>query len=276
MKVFISWSGALSKQLGEAIRDWLPAVIQLAEPYFTPSDIEKGSRWPTDIARELESSQIGILCITRDNLHADWMLFEAGALSKSLDKSHVCPIIFGITNTDLAGPLKQFQTTSFDKADVHKLIGVVNSRLGDRKLPMKTLDTVFEKWWPDLEKRVSEILANTIEPTTPVRSDRELIEEILLLNRAAARRTAGPSVSPKAIYELIEAHVNIHDSQASETGGYQEVLNLLQAARAPLEYLAAKYVGTSAKFDELVARLKTLTYQTDNPDEPVTDDDIPF
>ncbi|CAM2185812.1 TIR domain-containing protein [Burkholderia orbicola] len=159
MKVFISWSGTQSKKLGEAIRDWLPGVIQSVTPYFTPADIEKGTRWSAEIAKELEGSQIGIICVTRDNLHSDWILFEAGALSKSLAQSHVCPILFGITNTDLAGPLKQFQTTQFEKSDFHKLISIINSHLSENKLPPKTLDVVFEKWWPDLEVKINEILA---------------------------------------------------------------------------------------------------------------------
>ncbi len=44
MKVFISWSGNNSKKLGETLRDWLPAVLQVVKPYFTPSDTEKGTR----------------------------------------------------------------------------------------------------------------------------------------------------------------------------------------------------------------------------------------
>jgi len=122
MKVFISWSGANSKKLAEVLRNWLPAVLQLVKPYFTPSDIEKGTRWNSEITKELESSEVGILCVTRDNLHSDWVMFEAGALSKSLDKAHVCPVLFGIHNTDLAGPLKQFQTTEFQKEDFKKLV----------------------------------------------------------------------------------------------------------------------------------------------------------
>ncbi|TQV89535.1 hypothetical protein [Aliikangiella coralliicola] len=53
MKVFISWSGELSKELGEVFRDWLPSVIQSVKPFFTPNDIEKDSRWSKDIAQEL-------------------------------------------------------------------------------------------------------------------------------------------------------------------------------------------------------------------------------
>jgi len=82
MKVFISWSGKDSSKFGEALRDWLPAVLQFVKPYFTPSDIEKGARWNSEIAKELESSKMGIICVTRENLHSDWVLFEAGALAR--------------------------------------------------------------------------------------------------------------------------------------------------------------------------------------------------
>ena len=75
MRVFISWSGAHSEKLGEVLRNWLPSVLQLVKPYFTPSDIEKGARWNTEIAKELETAEVGILCVTRDNLHSDWVMF---------------------------------------------------------------------------------------------------------------------------------------------------------------------------------------------------------
>lgn len=54
MKVFISWSGELSQQLGTAFKDWIPDVLQAVHPYFTPEDIKKGERWNSEIARELD------------------------------------------------------------------------------------------------------------------------------------------------------------------------------------------------------------------------------
>ncbi|WP_161594629.1 hypothetical protein [Marimonas lutisalis] len=42
--VFISWSGATSKRIAEELRGWIPATLQFAKPYFTPDDIEKGSK----------------------------------------------------------------------------------------------------------------------------------------------------------------------------------------------------------------------------------------
>lgn len=112
-KVFISWSGDLSRKLAESLRRWLPGVLQFVKPYFTPEDIEKGTRWGSDILKELESSEVGILCLTKTNTESPWMLFEAGALSKTLEKSKVCTALFGIETTDLTGPLTIFQHTKF-------------------------------------------------------------------------------------------------------------------------------------------------------------------
>ncbi len=41
MDVFISWSGELSKKIAEAIRDWIPCVIQAVKPYYSPDDISR-------------------------------------------------------------------------------------------------------------------------------------------------------------------------------------------------------------------------------------------
>ncbi|WP_257721520.1 hypothetical protein [Chryseobacterium sp. IHB B 17019] len=44
MNIFISWSGDTSKQIAEELKNWLPLVIQSANPFYTPSDIEPGQR----------------------------------------------------------------------------------------------------------------------------------------------------------------------------------------------------------------------------------------
>lgn len=189
MKIFISWSGEKSKKIASAFKDWIPAVIQAAKPYFSPSDIDKGARWSNEIAKELESSRIGLICLTADNLDAPWLMFEAGALSKSMEKSRVCPMLFGVEPTDLAGPLVQFQAAPFSKDEVRKVMKTVNSQLGDLALEANVLDSVFEKWWPELEEKVSLILSQ-VAPMNPkgIRTDRELLEEVLKISRTLAVR----------------------------------------------------------------------------------------
>ncbi len=275
MKVFISWSGQYSKKVGEALRDWIPGVLQLVRPYFTPSDLEKGTRWSTDISTELAKSQIGILCITRENIHSDWILFEAGALSKSLDKSHVCPVLFGINNTDLAGPLKQFQTTEFEKSDMHRLLGVINNGSGDNKLPSKTLDTVFGKWWPDLETKINQILGEAGEPDEPIRSDRELLEEILQLNRRLASQPAIRQTLPQSvIQDLLSSYVEVHDSQVKKEAGYQHTLDYLKEMHQPIAFISRRYRGMNKELDEWLDRFRDLSYSAPEDDEE--DDDVPF
>jgi hypothetical protein len=188
-KVFISWSGELSKQIAEAIRSWLPSVIQSVKPYYTPNDINKGSRWNAEIAHELEESNIGIICLTKDNIEKPWILFEAGALSKNVGSSNVCPIMFNFESSQLTGPLLSFQATRFEKSDMKKLLKTINEACGESKLDASVLDNVFEMWWPKLEEHIKSIIEDYKgESPQRDRSDRELLEEILSLSRMGLTR----------------------------------------------------------------------------------------
>lgn len=180
MKVFISWSGSTSKRLAEVFKEWVPAVIQAVKPYFSPNDVDKGSRWYTEISKELDQSKVGLICLTRENLDAPWIMFEAGALSKSVDKSRVIPLLFGVDTADLKGPLLQFQAAVFGKDEVRRLLKTINSVLGEAALEASVLETVFEKWWPDLEERILDALKEQQQENRIVlRTDRDVLEEIL-------------------------------------------------------------------------------------------------
>ncbi|MBW2741606.1 MAG: toll/interleukin-1 receptor domain-containing protein [Deltaproteobacteria bacterium] len=89
MKIFISWSGELSHKIATILKEWLQDVIQSVDAYVSSKDIDKGSRWVTNIAGELENTDFGIVCLTSDNLEAPWILFESGALSKSIERSAI-------------------------------------------------------------------------------------------------------------------------------------------------------------------------------------------
>ncbi len=207
-KVFISWSGDLSNKLADAIREWLPSVLQFVKPYFTPSDIEKGAKWSSNISGELENSDIGIICLTKENLTKPWILFEAGSLSKNLDRSKVCTLLFGIDSTDLKGPLTTFQTTRFEKNDFKKLVKSINNSGGDSKLDDSVLDQVFEMWWEKLESKVSDILSNHKNTDEAEhRSERDILEEILELSRLGVKgkRSKRFDFPPDVLMDLVEA-----------------------------------------------------------------------
>jgi hypothetical protein len=186
MKVFLSWSGARSRAIAEALREWIPNVIQAVQPFMSAEDIDKGLRWSSEVAIELEQTGFGIICLTPENLEAPWILFEAGALSKLLDKSFVCPFLFGLEPTDVNGPLIQFQATKAEKADVKKLVLTLNRALSDSALPMEKLEKAFEHWWPDLESSFQNLPDVLSEPRLQ-RTDREMLQEILEIVRAETR-----------------------------------------------------------------------------------------
>lgn len=214
MKVFISWSGDTSKKVAEAIREWLPTVLQTVKPYFTPSDIEKGTRWSSDIAGELDSSMAGIFCVTRENLTSPWLFFEAGAISKKVEQSLVCPILIGLDNSDISGPLTQFQTTLFEKADFKRLISDINKANKNNILDDAVLSKVFEQFWPELEKKISRIVeSNQHENMTSgdVRSDRDLLEEVLKLSRALAIQRSGGFKANSKLNNLISNFLTAFD-----------------------------------------------------------------
>lgn len=216
-KIFISWSGELSKALGEAVRDWIPKVLQSVKPYFTPDDIEKGAKWAKEIGEELASSQLGIICLTQENQHSPWILFEAGALSKNLEESKVCPILFNFDTTELKGPLSSFQATKFNKDDFKKLVESINNSCNESKLDQKNLDETFDMWWPKLEKKIKEILIQDKSGSKPTkRGERDILEEILELTRSNAKSILSEqrNISRITIEELVLCYRHIKEKNA--------------------------------------------------------------
>lgn len=196
MKVFLSWSDSTSNKVALTLRDWLPSVIQSVIPYVSSEDIDKGARWSTDIAKELEDSAFGILCVTKENLHAPWLTFEAGALSKKLDKAFVSPFLFDIKRSEIDGPILQFQSTIFDKEDIRKLVKTINKACGEEQLKEDRLDKTFEVWYPNLESELTKIkpVAKETSAKKTEKGYQEILEEILELTRINQKILRSPEI----------------------------------------------------------------------------------
>lgn len=187
MELFISWSGDRSGKVAEALRDWLPNVIQSVEPFMSASDIEKGSRWSNEIGVHLENAQFGLICLTQENLEAPWLLFEAGALSKSIESSRVVPYLYGVSQADLQWPLAQFQAAPSTKESTMEVVKSINEASGENGLEQERLVNAFETWWPQLKETLARVPDTTVE-ATPSRSDRDILEEVLDLSRHISRQ----------------------------------------------------------------------------------------
>lgn len=145
--------------------------------------------------------------MTKDNLESPWIMFEAGALSKNIDKSKVCPLLFGIEPSDIQGPLVQFQAAKFSKKEMKKVVKMVNSELGDLGLSSEVLDNVFEMWWAKLDEKIQAELSVPTKKKEDIRSERDILEEVLKLAREISinkskAKDKESSISPGLIHEL--------------------------------------------------------------------------
>jgi hypothetical protein len=182
MKIFLSWSTEPSKFIAEALKEWIPNVIQVARPWFSDSDIDRGTRWSAEIATELENSRFGIICLTPENTTAPWINFEAGALAKTLTKTYVVPLLFELEPADLVGPLSQFNAARINRDDMQKLMLTINKAL-ENPLDASVVEKSFEMWWPELEKKIGQVPKVKLAKKDK-RSDRDILEEILGLVRS--------------------------------------------------------------------------------------------
>ena len=109
--------------LAQALHGWLPLVLHYVKPWLSDADVSAGDRWATVVAKELETSNFGIICVTPENLNSPWVLFEAGALAKTMQGSKVIPLLFNLEFSDISGPLAQFQAKKFDREGLAEVSG---------------------------------------------------------------------------------------------------------------------------------------------------------
>ena len=180
MKLFLIWSGNRSKAMAEALRDWLPHVIQAVKPWMSEPGIDKGVRWGEELRRQLQECRVGLVCVTRDNQNSPWVNFEAGVISARIEQTHVCPYLLDLKKSDLSGPLSQFQATEFSKEDTRKLLGTVNRSIEAGPIEESLLNTSFDRCWPDLDKQLRGIIGVKDDVGVEPRGDRASMRAAVL------------------------------------------------------------------------------------------------
>lgn len=219
MKVFISWSGEDSKQIASLLAEWLGLVLKV-DPWISSDDIEKGSLWMTDISDQLRDITVGILCLTRENINAPWILFEAGALSKGLSKSRVCPLLIDISPKDLKPPLSIFNATMPHRDDMQRLIRTINEQGGKDRLKEQRLQQAFRLLWPHFEEKFETIVRGFKQKgIIQKRPVEDMVAEILELARSIQRNlqteTTSNTISPERLFETF---LNIAKTQSTQRG----------------------------------------------------------
>ena len=159
MNVFISWSGKRSRLAAEAFHRALPMILaRHPNEFYLSTGIYKGADWEKNLREGLQTADFGILCVTRENVAAPWMIYEAGYLSHKAGMDKVAPFLLDMEPSELDGPLSHFQSTVFDKEDLQKLVLTMNL-LESKPLREKSLLDNFEDAYDRWENRLKEAAA---------------------------------------------------------------------------------------------------------------------
>jgi TIR domain-containing protein len=241
MKVFVGWSGTTSHKVALALRDWLPSVIQYVKPWVSSEDIAKGGRWSSDLAKELERSKFGVICVTKDNWSSPWINFEAGALSKEIERAGVSPLLFDVKPSEIQGPLTQFQYVVGEKEDIFKLLKSINEReITEQRLEETVLRKAFERWWPDLNEAFEKIEKGkpTKIPLDTKPDPEAMLEELLDTTRAMQRETWSFQNRDKAEREAFFSELKMRLDQLyaavdRRLGALQADLNPIRDRQSP-------------------------------------------
>lgn len=158
--LFISWSGPKSKEIAKSLKIILENNIFSQTDltcFVSDVDIASGSDWWEKIKSELTNCQLGILCVTKENLRSPWIYFEAGALIAR--NVPVTPLLFfcdikNITST----PLKSKQCVIYDDiTKFEKLICDINERYKLLDMPVVNLKAIARNGYELLNSKLKDV-----------------------------------------------------------------------------------------------------------------------
>lgn len=243
--------------MAQALKEWLPLVLDDAEPWFSDKDILAGERWSLEVGRRLEDTDFGVICLTRDNFQSPWILFEAGALSKALDEGRVCPYLLDIEMQDISRPLSQFQAKRTDRESTLELLQAINGK-ASRSLGVTRLNQRFKSLWTDFETQLEDILGDLKVRSTPMRPQTEILEELVDTMRAIDRRLGGLDARFELV-EVLASNGSLEPRVAQLPLWWGRVLQHLKKQRQALT--AAVYA--EARIGDFDGEVLTLVYPKD-------------
>ena len=269
MRVFIIWSGDKCKAMAEALHDWLPDVIQTCKPWISSKDIGPGKRWNAEIAKQLDKTDFGIICLTQENLHEPWIHFEAGALAKRIDEARVCPYLLDLKTTDIKGPLESFHAKiAGSKDDIKDIVQEIYNASGEHDLTPDRLNRAFERNWDRLNETLKNIQESTQTVNEPHRGSEDIIEEVLGIVRDQSK------ILVKMQDQIINIDKGLLDYLQNKSGAKRLIKILVDRARLlSLEQLLnEKFVSKNTTYDSFEELIKDIEGATGS--KIATQDDL--
>lgn len=157
MKIFISWSGELGRNIAIIIKNWLPQINKEFNTFSSDEDIEKGSNWLNTIQKQLDETNFMINIITKDALKSKWQFYEFGTLYNNIGHSNIVSIIVDVNPNELPIPYSSLFLCDFSKPTFHKLVKKLNN---ESPIPIsdKKIESKFKEYWPYLNNKYNKLI----------------------------------------------------------------------------------------------------------------------
>ncbi len=160
--IFISWSNEKSKNIANNIKSIFENKIFAntgLKCFVSDADIKSGTDWWTKISSELKSCQMGLLCVTKENLAEPWLYFEAGAMIAQ--DVPTTPLLISCNFNSLADtPLASKQAVDFyDQSKFVKLIVEINEKMKLLSIGKNQLESIAKDGYTELKKLCSKSLS---------------------------------------------------------------------------------------------------------------------
>lgn len=143
-RVFISWSGDLSKEIALLVADQIEDMFDVVKPWVSDKNIALGQKNIGVIFDELQNATAGIFLLTRQTQSAPWINFEAGALSMTSDNGEraVIPVLIDFEMREFEGPLRNFQGRKLDESGWTDVVKTLAALSGVKEnVAMKRMET---------------------------------------------------------------------------------------------------------------------------------------
>ena len=214
---------------------------------MSAEDIDAGARWLSDVSGTLNQAKVGIICVTPENQHNPWLLFEAGALSKTLEQTRVCPLTFEMSPGQIKGPLSQFQANELNRIGIGKVLKTINESVGiERAINSSALDEIIDVWWPKLEEQLRGIPEEFAPP--PARGVSDQLEELLVLSREQLRRENLRLEASKERDEKAEKLIQLMEHAGRAMHSVDSNAKLMQGVLGKLSSVAGDMVDDNLIF----------------------------
>ncbi|MCZ4548199.1 hypothetical protein BS618_32955 [Rhodococcus erythropolis] len=253
LKIFISWSGRLSQEVAKVWHELLGELFDNVTPFMSEKDIEAGTRGLPTIASELRGSKFGIVVVTQQNLHSQWLNYETGALSKDINDPdlRVAPTLVDFqSEADATGPISQFQATLLNHDGIAEILAQVARSVG---ADVTVVAKRFERAWDgDFKQRFDDAKVSHAQPVSRSRRDEtDKIDEILTLIRdskadSQSLENARKFERANVVQEIQERYIafrNIHLVRAhhENKGNYVEIYYVLKDGQSFTKEELAKF-----------------------------------